>query len=86
MRGLAAQLAEATAAIEALVVTIQSEARELGNSIKQTNQQLNEESRGAETVQVHWQACASSQQQLADALQTVQTLIRQQHQLLDSFG
>lgn len=81
VRGLAAQSAEATAAIEALVVTIQSEARELGNSIKQTNQQLNEESRGVETVQEHWQACASSQAQLADALKQLQTLAQQQDPL-----
>ncbi|MFN9175069.1 MAG: methyl-accepting chemotaxis protein [Synechocystis sp.] len=82
VRGLAAQSAEATAAIEALVVTIQSEARELGNSIKQTNQQLNAESRGVETVQEHWQTCATRQQQLADTLQTLQSLAQEQNQLL----
>ena len=86
VRGLAAQSAEATAAIEALVVTIQSEARELGNSIKQTSQQLNEESRGWETDQQQWQACALTQQQFADALQTLQTLTQQQHQLLKSLS
>ena len=86
VRGLAAQSAEATAAIEALVVTIQSEARELGNSIKQTSQQLNEESRGWETDQQQWQACALTQQQFADALQTLQSLTQQQHQLLKSLG
>lgn len=86
VRGLAAQSAEATAAIEALVVTIQSEARELGNSIKQTNQQLNEESRGVETVQEHWQACASGQAQLADALKQLQTLAQQQDPVLNALS
>ncbi|MEB3227664.1 MAG: methyl-accepting chemotaxis protein [Synechocystis sp.] len=86
VRGLAAQSAEATAAIEALVVTIQSEARELGSSIKQTTQQLNEEGRGLETDQQQWQVCAQAQEQLADALLNLQSLVKQQNQLINTLG
>jgi len=86
VRGLAGQSAEATAAIEALVVTIQSEARELGNSIKQTNQQLSSESQQVETVQHHWQTCTNHHQQLAEALQGLQTLAKQQDQLLNTLS
>lgn len=74
VRGLAAQSAEATAAIEALVVTIQSQARELTNSIKQSNQQLQSESQGLESAQHHWQTCLTHQQQLAQSLELLQTL------------
>lgn len=86
VRGLAAQSAEATAAIEALVVTIQSEARELGSSVKQATQQLSEESRGLETDQQQWQVCAIAQQQLADALLSLQNLVKQQNQLINTLG
>ncbi len=74
VRGLAAQSAEATAAIEALVVTIQTQARELTSSIKQSNQQLNTETTGLETGQEHWQICLSHQQQLAESLATLRNL------------
>lgn len=40
VRSLAAQSAEATAAMEALIVTIQSQARELTGSIRESNQQI----------------------------------------------
>jgi methyl-accepting chemotaxis protein PixJ len=74
VRGLAAQSAEATAAIEALVVTIQSQARELTTTIKQSNQQLQSESQGLEMAQDHWQECLSHQQQLAQSLELLQKL------------
>jgi hypothetical protein len=69
-----------------LVVTIQSEARELGGSIKQTTQQLNEEGRGLETDQQQWQVCARAQEQLADALLNLQSLVKQQNQLINTLG
>jgi len=78
VRGLAAQSAEATAAIEALVVTIQSQARELSGSIKQSNQQLSSESQNLEGNQQSWQACLRHHQELEQTLQTLRTLLSQQ--------
>ncbi|AIE73266.1 MULTISPECIES: methyl-accepting chemotaxis protein [unclassified Synechocystis] len=64
VRSLAAQSAEATAAIEALIVTIQSQARELTTSIKHSNQQLASHNQHLEITQQHWQ-------QLTVALQSL---------------
>ncbi|WP_228015607.1 methyl-accepting chemotaxis protein [Synechocystis salina] len=60
VRSLAAQSAEATAAMEALIVTIQSQARELTSSIKASNQQLNSHNQQLETNQQYWQQLAAT--------------------------
>jgi methyl-accepting chemotaxis protein PixJ len=60
VRSLAAQSAEATAAMEALIVTIQSQARELTSSIKESNQQLNGHHQQLETNQQYWQQLAET--------------------------
>ncbi len=60
VRSLAAQSAEATAAMEALIVTIQSQARELTGSIKESNQQLNGHHQQLETNQQYWHQLAET--------------------------
>ncbi|MBE9174904.1 chemotaxis protein [Synechocystis salina LEGE 06155] len=60
VRSLAAQSAEATAAMEALIVTIQSQARELTSSIKASNQQLHSHNQQLETNQQYWQQLAAT--------------------------
>lgn len=60
VRSLAAQSAEATAAMEALIVTIQSQARELTGSIRESNQQLNGHHQQLETNQQYWHQLAET--------------------------
>ncbi|BFM40183.1 methyl-accepting chemotaxis protein [Synechocystis sp. LKSZ1] len=82
VRGLAAQSAEATAAIETLVVAIQSEAREVSDTLQRGKQQLERENQTVDTIQDHWHQAAQSQQALTLAIQSIAQTSYQQQQLL----
>ncbi len=83
VRGLAAQSAEATAAIEALVFTIQTEARDVAETLNKGKQQLERENQAVKNTQNQWQQTAQSQQALTPSLQSLAQTSRQQHQLLE---
>lgn len=82
VRGLAAQSAEATTAIETLVVAIQSEAREVSDTLQRGKQQLERENQTVDAIQDHWHQAAQAQQALTFGIQAIAQTSYQQQQLL----
>ncbi|MEB3311160.1 MAG: methyl-accepting chemotaxis protein [Snowella sp.] len=81
VRTLAAQSAEATASIEALVVSIQAEARDVAETLTKGKQQLNQESHTLEKSREHWQEAVQSSLQLPSVVQKIAETAGQQTQL-----
>lgn len=82
VRTLAAQSAEATASIEALVVSIQGEARDVTETLLKERQQLEQEDKSFTKANDHWQQAQQASQQLAPLLQAIAELSQQQAQFL----
>ncbi len=82
VRTLAAQSAEATASIEALVVSIQGEARDVTETLVKERQQLEQEDKSFMKANDHWQQAQQASQQLAPLLQAIADLSQQQAQFL----
>ena len=80
VRTLAAQSAEATASIEALVVSIQSEARDVAETITKGKQQLDRESKGLEKSRQQIQEASFSSGQLPVLMQKIAETAHQQSQ------
>jgi methyl-accepting chemotaxis protein PixJ len=80
VRTLAAQSAEATASIEALVVSIQSEARDVAETITKGKQQLDRESKGLEKSRQQLQEASLSSIQLPALMQKIAETVHQQTQ------
>lgn len=81
VRTLAAQSAEATASIEALVVSIQSETRDVAETLTKGKQQLDRESKDLEKSHEQWQQAAQSSLQLPDLVQKIAETANQQSQV-----
>jgi methyl-accepting chemotaxis protein PixJ len=69
VRTLAAQSAEATAAIEALVLSIQSETRNVAETLAKSRHQLERENQGIATAQQEWQKLSQSTDDLSPLIQ-----------------
>ncbi|MEB3190763.1 MAG: methyl-accepting chemotaxis protein [Snowella sp.] len=69
VRTLAAQSAEATAAIEALVVSIQSEARDGLETLGKSKQQLEREGQGMERANQQWQRVSQATEDFSTLIQ-----------------
>lgn len=69
VRTLAAQSAEATAAIEALVVSIQSEARDGLETLGKSKQQLERENQGMERANQQWQRVSQATEDFSTLIQ-----------------
>lgn len=81
VRTLAAQSAEATASIEALVVSIQTEARDVAETLAKGKQQLNQESQTLEKSRERWQEAVQASLQLPPVVQKMAETASQQTQL-----
>ncbi len=81
VRALAAQSAEATASIEALVVSIQAEARDVAETLTKGKQQLNQESQILEKSRERWQEAVQASLQLPPVVQKIAETANQQSQL-----
>jgi methyl-accepting chemotaxis protein len=80
VRTLAAQSAEATASIEALVVSIQSETRDVAETLTKGRQQLDRENKDLEKSHEQWQKAAQSSLQLPPLVQKIVETANQQSQ------
>ena len=80
VRTLAAQSAEATASIEALVVSIQSETRDVAETLTKGRQQLDRENKDLEKSHEQWQKAAQSSLQLSPLVQKIAETASQQSQ------
>ena len=69
VRALAAQSAEATAAIEALVVSIQSEARDGLKTLGKSKKQLERENQGMEKANQQWQQVSQATEDFSSLIQ-----------------
>ncbi|MGL5033750.1 MAG: methyl-accepting chemotaxis protein [Microcystaceae cyanobacterium] len=78
VRTLAAQSAEATASIEALVVSIQGEARDVSDTLIKERQQLEQENRGVEKTNQNLYDVNQATQQLVPLITAIADLTKQQ--------
>jgi methyl-accepting chemotaxis protein PixJ len=83
VRTLAAQSAEATAAIEALVMTIQSETKDVADTLKKGRQQIEQEAATVVTSQDYWQQALNSQGNFSPTVEAIVKTTQEQRQLLE---
>lgn len=80
VRALAAQSAEATASIEALVVSIQGEARDVSDTLLKERQQLELENKGVEQTNQNLYDANVATQQLVPLITAIAEITKQQAQ------
>ena len=83
VRTLAAQSAEATAAIEALVMTIQSETKDVADTLKKSRQQIEQEAATVVTSQDCWQQALTSEGNFSPTVEAIVKTTQEQRQLLE---